>query len=74
MGLKIESSLAGKTPYEYFQLFFDDEVYNLITNYSAKYAQDNNCHDFVLTKASLKRFLGILILTGYHVLPQIDMY
>lgn len=34
MGLKIGSSLAGKTPYEYFKLFFDDEVFNLITKYS----------------------------------------
>lgn len=73
-GIQIENTLAGKTPYECFQLFFDDEVYNLITNFSTKYAQDNNCHDFVLTNTSLKRFLGILILTGYHTLPQIDMY
>lgn len=39
-----------------------------------KYAQDQNRHDFFLQKSELLKFLGIMILTGYHTLPQMDHY
>jgi len=39
-----------------------------------KYAQDQNRHDFFLQKSELLKFIGIMILTGYHTLPQMDHY
>ncbi|XP_050298551.1 piggyBac transposable element-derived protein 3-like [Anthonomus grandis grandis] len=41
--------------------------------FSEKYAQDNR-HEFHLSPEELLHFLGILILSGYHSLPQTDMY
>ena len=71
---EIQSSLGGKSPLEIFYLFFDDEVLSTIVNYSLKYANDNNRHSFEFGIVDLKRFIGILILSGYHKLPQSDMY
>lgn len=70
--LRVE--LEGQTPLELFYKFFDDEVLNMIVQYSVKYARDNNRHDFELTKEELLKFLGIIVLSGYHTLPQIHMY
>jgi DNA excision repair protein ERCC-6 len=39
-----------------------------------KYAKDQNRHDFFIEKSELLKFLGIMILTGYHTLPQMDCY
>lgn len=71
---EIKLNVGGKTPFEVFSLFFDDIVFNKIVNYSVKYAQDNNRHDFTFSAAQLQKFIGILILTGYHTLPACDMY
>ncbi|KAI4469474.1 transposase is4 [Holotrichia oblita] len=71
---EIKQQVGGKSPLEVLLLFFDDTVLNAIVNYSLKYAQDNNRHDFKFSVSLLKQFLGILILTGYHTLPACDMY
>lgn len=55
-------------------LFFDEKVFEMIMNFTLKYARDNNRHDFKFSMSQLKHFLGILILTGYHTLPATDMY
>lgn len=39
-----------------------------------KYARDNNRHDFSMTREELLSFIGILLLSGYHTLPQTDLY
>lgn len=39
-----------------------------------KFASDNNSHDLVMICTSLKRFLGIFILTGYHITQQVEIY
>lgn len=65
---------GGKSPLEIFSLFFDDDVVNQIVHFTKLYASQNNRHDFTVNELSLKRFLGICILSGYHTLPQTDMY
>lgn len=45
-----------------------------IVNFSLKYARDNNRPDFGFTVNDLKKFLGILVLSGYNILPQADLY
>ncbi|KAF2885842.1 hypothetical protein ILUMI_20331 [Ignelater luminosus] len=70
----IKEYVGGKSPLEVFLLYFDDEVLKLIVDLSMKYAADNNRHDFVFNKTMLKRFIGVLVLTGYHTLPQIELY
>ncbi|KAK9727551.1 Transposase IS4 [Popillia japonica] len=71
---EISRLLGGKTPLEIFYLFFDEDILNLIVEFSIKYAKQNNRHDFTLSVAQLKQFIGILILTGYHTIPATDMY
>lgn len=65
--------LGGKSPYELFSLFFDDQVVNMIVNYSNEYATQSNS-ELALKPFELQRFIGILFLTGYHVLPHWKMY
>ncbi|XP_008179985.1 piggyBac transposable element-derived protein 3-like [Acyrthosiphon pisum] len=64
----------GIDPLKYFSLFFDDTVLQLIIDFSMKYAKEQNRHDFFIEKSELLKFLGIMILTGYHTLPQMDCY
>lgn len=55
-----------------FLLFFDDTVMDLIIDNSMKYATYCNRHNFSFQKSDLLKFIGIMILTGYHSLPKID--
>lgn len=64
----------GKSPIELFFKFFDDELVTMITNESNRYASQKNDASFKTSPAEIKRFFGILLLTGYHQLPQINMY
>lgn len=65
---------GGKTPYEIFQLFLDDTLLALIINYSKIYADSNNRHNFQMSVTDLRKFIGILYLSGYHTLSQQDLY
>lgn len=73
----MKKSLAGllkdKTPFELFSLFFDKEVLDMIIRETNRYAQQKNS-DFSIEHVILKRFIGILILSGYHTLPTIRDY
>lgn len=71
---KLRELLDGKTPEDLFSLFFDQEVKETIIEYSIQYAHQKNKHDFHLDMADFEKFLGILILSGYHILPQQYMY
>ena len=71
---EIINEIGGKTPYEIFSLYFDSEVLSQIVAFSNKYAQDNNRHAFHLTDTDLKKFIGIMILSGYHTLPSMKLY
>lgn len=71
---KLKERLYGKTPGELFSLFFDREVMETIINYSVQYSLQKNRHGFHLDVTDLEKFLGILILSGYHILPQQQMY
>lgn len=71
---RMNEAIKDLTPVEIFEQFFDEEVMNMIVNYSMMYASQNNRHNFSLTVAELKVFLGILILSGYHKVPREKMY
>lgn len=71
---KLIETYEGIDPLKYFSLFFDDTELQLIIDFSMKYAQDQNRHDFFIQKSELLKFFGIMILTGYHTLPQMDCY
>lgn len=71
---ELSSALEGLSPLDIFFKFIDEDVMDLIIGFSEKYARDNNMHDFHLSREELLNFIGILILSGYHSLPQTDMY
>lgn len=71
---QIRNQLEGKSPLDLFFMFFDTELLDAIVGYSLKYAQDNNRHDFDFDRTDLLKFIGILILSGYHTLPQTQLY
>ncbi|CAH1954800.1 unnamed protein product [Acanthoscelides obtectus] len=70
----LKNELAGKTPLEMFFLFFDDDLINLILDFSVKYAQQNNRRGFCLSKGELLNILGSMLFSGYHTLPQVPLY
>lgn len=72
---KVMDHFSGVNPVEAFEFYFDDEMRNHIITESNRYAHEiHNTPQFNLTDQNLKSFIGILLLTGYHSLPQMDMY
>lgn len=70
----VVESLADCNPVMLFEKIFDHDVMDLITTNSVLYANQNNRHGFELDSACLKKFFGVLILTGYHELPSERAY
>ena len=60
----------GKTPYQIFEKFFDDELLSLITLEIQKYALYKNDPDPKVSIKELRVFLGILMLSGYVHTPS----
>ena len=53
------------SPRDFFELFFDDEVFDHIVNQSNLYALQKNLRDIAVTKDELKVFFAIMIISGY---------
>lgn len=60
---------SSLSPTELFELFFTDEIWDHIQAETTKYALSINCADPKITKSELKCFFGILIVSGYNILP-----
>jgi len=60
-------------PYELFELFFDQQVLEMIVDYSNNYASNKN-QSLQIDVNELKCFLGILLLSGYNELSRRRMY
>lgn len=61
-------------PSDLFELFFDDEVIDVLVENSVKYAGQSGNHTFEIDNEEMKRFLAILLLSGYTVVPRRRMY
>ncbi len=59
---------------DYFELFFDDTIIELIMHASTEYCLSKNLPDIKLSIVELRAFFGILILSGYNRLPGKPMY
>lgn len=66
--------LSNKTVMNIFEEFISDELISHIVAQSKLYATQKNCPNFDVTGNEMKVFIGILFLSGYHSLPQQDMY
>ena len=56
--------------YDLFKLYFDEDVYSLITIESERYAKQKLNHSFLLSVADLDAILGNELLSGHISLPQ----
>lgn len=57
------------SPLELFELFFDDEMYDLFVTETRRYAIQQGTRDPHVTKEEMKCFIGVLIVSGYSVCP-----
>lgn len=70
----IEDTLRDKNPVEVFEMLFDNIICDYIVRQSVLYAAQNNRHSFTFSAECLKKFIGFLLFTGYHTLPQEQLY
>ncbi|XP_054421031.1 piggyBac transposable element-derived protein 1 [Pteronotus mesoamericanus] len=61
------------SPVELFELFFDDETFNLIVNETNKYASQKNVN-LEVTVQEMKCVFGVLLLSGIVRRPRRGMY
>ncbi|XP_055634280.1 piggyBac transposable element-derived protein 3-like [Toxorhynchites rutilus septentrionalis] len=66
-------TIKDLSPLQLFLKLFDDEVISLIVRETNRYAGQQNS-TFLLDIITLKRFIGILLLSGYHTLPNVNDY
>ena len=67
--------LATCEPADTWNMIMDRSILESTADQSTLYThRDKNTPDFSLTVSELHRFMGILILSGYHVLPEESHY
>lgn len=55
--------------------FFSDDVYNLIVTQTNLYAEQSRIRNWTPTeKNEIRAFLGMIVIMGYHILSQIELY
>ena len=69
---KLAYKHGGKEPLEIWDLMMD-EIVDLITYNTNDYAKSKNDPYFTVTKTEIRNFIGILLLSGYHNIPQIAL-
>ena len=62
------------SPAELFELFFDDELFELVVQQSILYAHSKGETNFFVTKNEIKVFLGILMVSGLCPAPSRRLY
>ena len=66
---------TSKMPVEIFELLFNETLQNHVVAETSRYANiDSNDVDFKLTTHDFKSFIGVLLLSVYHSLPQQKLY
>ncbi|KAG8240399.1 hypothetical protein J437_LFUL002542 [Ladona fulva] len=68
------STYSNLSCVELLELFIDDELIRFIVEESEKYARFLNCPSPQITAEEMRAFIGILIVSGYNVLPGKKYY
>lgn len=67
--------LQSLPPMAYFDFLFDEAMFRLLADQTSLYARvDKNDQNFSVTLADIHQFCGILLLSGYHTLPEESHY
>ncbi|XP_044729481.1 piggyBac transposable element-derived protein 3-like [Chrysoperla carnea] len=69
-----EFVLNKDNPLEFFEMFFDDEVLELLRSSTEKNAIVKGHVNFRLTIEEVKNFIGILLLSGYNSASRYRLY
>ncbi|XP_053960552.1 piggyBac transposable element-derived protein 3-like [Anastrepha ludens] len=64
---------GGKTPFELFLQFFDEEIMEMLVVNTNMYAHQNNIV-VDISKQQIYRFIGVLKLSRYHKVPHVDYW
>lgn len=70
----MDEDLSNVRPDTIFEQFIDDDIIQFLVEMSNKYAIFQNCPNPEITKEEIKIFIGILIVSGYNVLPGKRFY
>ncbi|KAI4463240.1 tc5 transposase dna-binding domain [Holotrichia oblita] len=62
-----------RTPLEYFQVFFDSEMIQMMVKYTNRYANQRNRNGDI-SEDEMQCFIAVLLLSGYVVLPRKELY
>ncbi|XP_042144213.1 piggyBac transposable element-derived protein 2-like [Ixodes scapularis] len=71
---ELRALYEGYSPSQIFSTIFDDHILTHIIVQTGHYAKQKNEHGFSFSLDDLKRFIGILLLSGYHSLPRQKLY
>ncbi|XP_022825709.1 piggyBac transposable element-derived protein 3-like [Spodoptera litura] len=63
-----------ENPVQFFELFFDEEVFELLRSETEKNAIQKGKHAFRVTTTDIKHFIAILLLSGYNSVSRYRMY
>lgn len=63
----------GKSPLEYFRMLLDDEILNLLVNFTNQYAAKKNVM-LNCSQDEMLVFIAVLLLSGYVSMPRKVMY
>ena len=67
--------IVTMTPYEIWRLIFSTEMLQHIVFQTNLYAnRDKNVEKFIILEHEMEQFLGIILLSGYHIIPQEKLY
>ncbi|KAK9704389.1 Transposase IS4 [Popillia japonica] len=69
----VQTAMTNRTPFELFLLFLDEYVISMIITYSNLYSAQKNNHSEI-NACEMKRFFGILLLSGYNHVSRRRMY
>ena len=62
------------SPAAFFELFFDDAVYEILVSETVRYARQQGNHSFSVDVQAMRRFIAILIISGYNTVPRRRLY
>lgn len=65
---KAKEKVCGESPVDIVSTILDKEILLYIERESYTYAKQRDEHGFTLATGDLQRFMGILLLSGYHKL------
>ena len=71
---EINPELLELSAFQLFQLYFNKDVNNLAKTEFKRYAKQKLNHKFYLLQSDLDAFVGTVLLSGCHTLPQEHLY